>query len=57
MMHPTVKITNTVPVPAEISGEPGARMVLSVATGFSVKYKPKTDTSIIVTNDHFLFLA
>ena len=52
MMHPTVKITSVSPDIA-VSPTEVAKFALSSATGFSVKYSPKDDISIVITNEHF----
>lgn len=52
MMHPTVKITGVMQVGVQNSGLQ-EHMVISSATGFSIKYDVKENESVIVTNDHF----
>ena len=52
MMHPTVKITSLVSSGSSEAGA-SASIILSSATGFSVKYNVEENYSVIVTNDHF----
>ena len=51
MMHPTVKISSVVSSASDTGTN--ASIVLSSATGFSVKYNLEENYSTIITNDHF----
>ena len=52
MMHPTVKINSLIHEKMPETGE-DIFIRISSATGFSTKYDPAKNKSIIITNDHF----
>ena len=52
MLHPAVKITSIAIITSSESNKQ-EYATLSAATGFSVKYYPKTNESLLVTNAHF----
>ena len=50
MLEPVVKLTYV----SQVSTPFGMEMIpISTATGFSVQYDPESETSMIITNDHF----
>ena len=52
MMHPTVKINSLMHEKLPGTGE-DVYIRVSSATGFSIKYSPAENESLVITNDHF----
>jgi len=53
MLEPVVKLSMVIVPPYASGSDPSSGLLIGSATGFSIKYDQDSDSSYIITNDHF----